>query len=101
MFLNGLKHGKGKWKKKPISEGIRCNSYEGDYAYDKKNGQGIFEWESGNIYKGNYVDDERHGYGEMYWTDGSVYKGTWIHGIQHGLGLMIFPDDIKRAGFFE
>ena len=48
---------------------------------DKKNGQGIFTWESGNIYNGNYVNDERHGYGEMYWTDGSIYKGEWKKGI--------------------
>jgi len=49
--MNGYKHGKGKWKKKPSHNG-RCNSYEGDYLFDKKNGIGIFEWESGNIYKG-------------------------------------------------
>lgn len=64
MFNNGFKHGKGKWKK--ISTDInKCNHYDGDYAYDKKNGWGMFEWESGNVYKGMYVDDERHGYGEM------------------------------------
>ncbi len=54
MFSNGLKHGKGKWKKKPTSEmaGAKSNNYEGDYAFDKKNGYGVFEWESGNVYKG-------------------------------------------------
>lgn len=80
-FLNGLKHGNGKWKKKNDQEGIKSNCYEGEYALDKKNGEGIFEWESGNAYKGTYVDDERHGYGEMYWTDGSIYKGFWEHGV--------------------
>ena len=54
---------------------VNCNSYEGEYFYDKKTGQGMFVWESGNVYKGNYNDDERDGYGEMFWTDGSVYKG--------------------------
>jgi hypothetical protein len=56
MFSNGLKHGKGKWKKNSSSEGpsIKSNNYEGDYAFDKKNGIGIFEWESGNTYKGQY-----------------------------------------------
>ena len=52
MFLNGLKHGKGKWRKKAPVEGGKFNNYEGDYAYDKKNGWGVFEWESGNVYKG-------------------------------------------------
>ena len=67
MFSNGMKHGKGKWKKKCESSEphAKFNNYEGDYEYDKKNGWGIFEWESGNVYRGNYVDDERHGFGVM------------------------------------
>lgn len=80
MFSNGLKHGKGKWRKKAYEQGDlhkKFNNYEGDYEFDKKNGQGTFEWESGNVYRGAYVEDERHGYGEMYWQDGSIYKGAW------------------------
>ena len=75
--------------------------YEGDYQNDKKNGMGIFVWESGNYYKGCYKDDERHGYGEMYWKDGSCYKGEWSHGIQHGVGKMEFPDGRVKEGIFE
>ena len=37
----------------------------------------------------------------MEWTDGSIYKGYWVKGSQHGVGIMIFPDGVKRAGFFE
>ena len=58
-----------------------CNQYDGEYQYDRKNGYGVFSWESGNIYKGTYVDDERDGYGEMFWTDGSIYQGEWKQGI--------------------
>lgn len=101
MFSNGIKHGKGKWKKKPTVEGGKSNSYEGEYLLDKKNGNGIFEWESGNVFKGQYVDDERNGFGEMSWTDGSIYKGQWMKGIQQGIGLMIFPNGERRAGFFN
>ena len=46
MWMNDLKHGKGKWKKK--GENLQCNMYEGEYADDKKNGMGHFIWESGN-----------------------------------------------------
>ena len=48
---------------------------------DKKCGQGVYKWQSGNIYKGSYFDDLRHAYGEMYWTDKSYYKGMWDEGI--------------------
>ena len=98
-FKDGLKHGKGKWKKKinvPNS-----NQYEGSYEFDKKNGVGTFTWESGNVYKGNYKDDERHGYGEMIWVDGSCYRGEWLKGIQHGVGRMEFPDGRVKEGKFE
>jgi hypothetical protein len=47
--------------------------YVGAYSGDKKNGYGIYTWQSGNVYKGLYRDDERNGYGEMIWKDGSMY----------------------------
>lgn len=98
-FRAGMKHGKGKWRKREKAQ--NCNTYEGEYANDKKNGIGTFTWESGNLYRGCYRDDERHGYGEMYWTDGSYYKGEWQNGIQHGIGRMTFPDGRVKEGVFE
>ena len=74
-----MKHGRGEWRKKGNTS--KCNRFEGNYANDKKNGEGVFTWESGNVYNGTYVDDQRYGYGEMYWMDGSVYKGDWVNGI--------------------
>jgi hypothetical protein len=56
QFVGGLKHGHGKWKK---NSNIGCNTYEGEYQNDKKHGNGVFEWESGNRYIGQYDDDER------------------------------------------
>ncbi len=98
-FKDGLKAGKGKWKKRFNDQ--NCNMYEGHYENDKKNGMGLFTWESGNYYKGCYKDDERHGYGEMYWKDGSCYKGEWNRGIQNGVGRMEFPDGRIKEGHFE
>jgi len=61
-FKSGMKHGKGKWRK---DKSPTSNSYEGDYALDKKCGNGVFKWASGNIYKGEFKNDEREGFGEM------------------------------------
>ena len=68
-----MKHGKGKWKKKPSNpdEKNQFNHYDGYYEMDRKHGFGTFQWESGNKYSGNYHYDERQGYGTMKWTDGS------------------------------
>jgi hypothetical protein len=46
VFKDGLKHGKGKWRK--IFKGVKIQEnefeiyYEGDYESDKKNGYGEF-----------------------------------------------------------
>ena len=32
--------------------------YEGNYENDKKNGMGMFTWESGNYYRGCYRDNQ-------------------------------------------
>lgn len=98
-FKQGMKHGKGKWKKD--EKNPRCNQYTGDYFNDKKHGHGQFNWESGNYYIGSYVEDSRHGYGEMYWVDGSKYKGDWEQGVQHGFGEITLPDGKIKKGKFE
>ncbi len=75
MFMNGLKHGKGKWKKGILTDNknnenstiVKNNQYSGEYAFDRKNGYGEFQWGSGNLYKGQYKDDMRDGHGEMIW----------------------------------
>ena len=97
-FLNGLKHGNGKWRK---GKAKHTHAYDGEYSEDKKHGYGVFTWASGNVYKGYYKDDERDGEGEMHWTDGSSYNGAWVKGIQHGYGRMVFPDGIVKEGYFD
>lgn len=97
-FKNGLKHGKGRWQK---GEGEQISVYEGDYVNDKKEGQGVFRWASGNLYEGEFKDDERHGKGTMVWTDGSKYEGDWFRGIQHGYGVISFPDGTQKEGYFD
>jgi hypothetical protein len=61
-FSQGLKHGKGKWKKVSATKG-RQTTFDGEYFQDKKQGEGRFEWESGNVYEGSFLQDDRHGFG--------------------------------------
>ncbi len=97
-FQRGLKHGWGKWRR---SKAGKCNTFEGEYSRDVKQGFGVFHWASNNIYRGQYANDERDGIGEMTWVDGSRYVGQWVRGIQHGFGRMIFPDGTLKEGLFE
>ena len=98
QFLDGFKHGFGKWKK---SKQHNSNTYEGYYYKNKKEGFGIFKWISGNTYIGHYKNDEREGIGQMIWTDKSMYIGEWKVGIQHGYGRMTFPNGKVKEGLFD
>lgn len=97
FFKNGLRHGKGVWRKNFGKTDI----YDGDWINDKKSGVGVYTWVSGNCYKGAYFDDLRHGYGEMFWIDGSSYKGNWRRGEQHGEGTMYIPGRSVQQGLFK
>ena len=97
FFKNGLRHGKGVWRK---GTG-KSDKYDGEWLNDKKYGYGVYNWASGNFYKGNYFDDLRHGYGEMFWIDGSIYKGTWEKGIQHGEGELHMSGKKQKIGQFK
>ena len=77
-FYKGLKHGKGVWRDK---EQPLTNLYRGEYKWDKKHGNGLYKWESGNDYEGEYKEDERDGFGIFMWKDGSKYIGNWVKGV--------------------
>ena len=97
FFKNGLRHGKGIWKKASGPS----DKYDGEWVNDKKFGYGVYNWASGNYYEGNYFDDLRHGYGEMFWIDGSIYKGNWEKGIQNGEGELHMSGNRPKIGLFQ
>jgi hypothetical protein len=49
-------------------------------------GFGILKWTDGRYYKGQFASDKRHGNGEMYYTDGTRYVGNWANGKENGHG---------------
>ena len=53
-----------------------------------QNGEGKFEWGSGDVYEGAWDEESRpHGKGRYVWHDGESYEGDWDHGLKHGEGL--------------
>lgn len=61
--------------------------YEGEFANGKRDGYGIYCWNSGSKYEGNWVNDVRKGYGKFFWTDGSYYEGDWDNDKMNGYGV--------------
>ena len=96
-------------------------SYEGEWANDKPEGQGTMKWKNGDIYEGEYKEGERNGHGvatyakddesgreyydgewkgnqrdgqgTMKWTDGTVYEGEWAEGSLNGHGVLTYAED--------
>ena len=50
------------------------NAFAGRFERDKKNGQGVYVWQSGSRYEGFFVDNNIHGKGVLDLANGSSYK---------------------------
>lgn len=74
-FRDNCMHGFGRLIQK---KGTR--EYIGEWANNKMNGKGLYQWEDGRSYKGEYLNDKKHGYGEYTWADGRQYLGMWALG---------------------
>ncbi|XP_058566328.1 radial spoke head 10 homolog B-like isoform X3 [Neofelis nebulosa] len=83
QWCHGKRHGKGSIYYN--QEGTSW--YEGDWAYNIRNGWGVRCYKSGNIYEGQWEDNVRHGEGRMRWlTTNEEYTGQWEKGVQNGFG---------------
>jgi len=55
-----------------------------------RNGEGKFEWGSGDVYEGGWDAEFRpHGKGLYVWHDGESYDGDWLHGLKEGEGNVV------------
>merc|ERR1719160_1232464 len=96
-------------------------SYQGEWANNKKNGYGVqvfpngekYEGQWGNglrngegtlwvpvgkakklrkLYVGGWKDDRRHGKGTCFFKGSEYYQGTWDHGMMHGQGTLRYAN---------
>ena len=51
--------------------------YEGEFQHEKRNGYGIYVWDSGARYEGEWKDSNMHGIGTYYYADGTKEVGLW------------------------
>ena len=89
---NGKPHGKGIIYY-PANDSYKRKSYEGDWVYGKREGEGTLIWNSGERFVGEWKNDTREGYGVDYYTDGSVYEGYWLNDKRHGKGKITFASN--------
>ena len=115
-FKNGFKHGKGK-----ISYINGVSSYEGDWNYNKIEGEGISIDELGNRYEGRFVGNMRNGQGtcdyasdrsrfigiwqnnlplkgQLILEDGTLFDGDWRDDMFSGVGTITWPNGDAYQG---
>lgn len=66
--------------------------YVGNYANNKKHGEGTFFYPDGTKYVGFWINDERHGQGTYYYSNGDTYEGEWSQSQRHGQGVYTYAE---------
>ena len=77
------------------------DKYYGGFSFnDKIDGEGIYEWASGDKYFGEHVFGYRSGTGYYESENGSKYFGKWWDNDKHGPGVHLLSDGEKYLGDF-
>jgi hypothetical protein len=66
------------------------SSYTGEMVDNKREGQGIMEYDNGRHYTGRWLNDLRDGMGIEVYQNGNVFKGTFKRGKANGKGIYIW-----------
>jgi hypothetical protein len=124
----------GEWKdSKHHGRGVRRTqtfTYDGDWVYNSKEGQGRLTTNTGHTYEGHFEKNEFHGPGKITYADGAtlegtfrsgkvhegqgrwvsdlmaptfrtVLEGTWAEGKLHGAGKVVSVDGFSYVGDFK
>ena len=89
---NGKKEGKG------VFTWDSGNKYDGEWKNDKKEGKGVFTWDSGNKYDGEWKNGKKEGKGVYTWDSGDKYDGEWKNGKREGKGVFTWDSGNKYDG---
>ena len=77
------------------------NQYIGEYKDNKKHGQGTFTWADGEQYIGEWKDGKRTGQGTYNYANGDQYIGEYKDGKQHGQGTYTYANGTSETGIWR
>ncbi|KAM3620441.1 uncharacterized protein V6R79_023439 [Siganus canaliculatus] len=93
-FVDGLKHGKGKYTWK------NGESYKGHFYKDYKHGDGLYCWPTGHKFIGKFYLNRKEGYGRQLFPDGATFRGLYYADQRFGPGLASYPDGSQDVGLW-
>ena len=95
-FKDGIYHGQGSSKRHDNG-----TTYEGEWKYNKPNGQGTLITKKGSKYVGEWKDNKRNGQGTQTSASGKKFVGVFKDNKRHGKGTITWPDGSYFAGVFK
>ena len=69
--------------------------YTGSTVDDKKEGQGIIEYNNGDTYEGTFKNDKKQGKGIYYYKTGAKYDGDFHNDKKEGKGIYLYKNGTK------
>lgn len=74
--------------------------YYGEWSYDQMEGNGVFAYTTGE-YDGQFKNCKRFGHGIFTWEDGTTYEGTWKNDKMSGVGIVKTKEGVTFDGRFK
>ena len=91
QFLDGKKHGQGKYTTPNFS-------YVGMFNENQFDSRGYISYKNGDKYEGNFEKGKKSGNGTYTWSDGSYYEGSYKNDLKHGQGRFKTHDAVYWEG---
>ena len=88
-------------KPSKIRKEYHNGKYEGDYLNGKREGKGIYIYNSGDVYEGEYKNDLKDGFGIYKYSNGDIYEGNYKEGYYDGKGKYKYADGDVYDGEFK
>eukprot|EP00227_Mantoniella_beaufortii_P018030 CAMPEP_0197599116 /NCGR_PEP_ID=MMETSP1326-20131121/30707_1 /TAXON_ID=1155430 /ORGANISM="Genus nov. species nov., Strain RCC2288" /LENGTH=242 /DNA_ID=CAMNT_0043166029 /DNA_START=179 /DNA_END=907 /DNA_ORIENTATION=+ len=80
-WKDSARHGKGRQTFGGRVDGRGADVYEGDWAADKRCGEGTMQYANGDVFQGCWDADDKHGEGTYYYEEKAArYDGVWERG---------------------
>ncbi|MEE4248932.1 MAG: hypothetical protein V2I33_26470 [Kangiellaceae bacterium] len=93
QFVNGDITGFGQ-------RGYETGWYSGHFRSGHRHDYGTLHWTDGSSYEGNWVYNMRSGDGLYTFADGIIYQGQFDQDMPHGDGEFVYPNGIRLEGMF-